>query len=320
MNIEIANRLVQMRKEKGYSQEALAEQLGISRQAVSKWERAESSPDTSNLITLAKLYQVSLDELLDTDQEKFESGDPINKRDGFNRGVEAEAFNNTGEYVKIGWSGIHVKDGADVVHVGWKGIHVIENGQDVVCIGPGYVTDEIDWGTPEGIYISDKHGVWINGEEKTDYTWKYDGILAGILFCIYLWIGFEYRLWHPGWVIFLAVPIMNSFVTAFKNKNASMIVYPTLVIIGYLYLGFTANLWHPAWLLFLTIPIFSNLVTTVKKRNIKHFSYGMVVIVGYLSMGIVLGTWHPTWIAFLTIPIYYGLVGKIRSRQQKGDF
>ena len=64
MNIEIANRLIKLRKEKGYSQESLAEALGISRQAVSKWERAESSPDTDNLILLARLYGVLRDRLL----------------------------------------------------------------------------------------------------------------------------------------------------------------------------------------------------------------------------------------------------------------
>ncbi|MDD3261402.1 MAG: helix-turn-helix transcriptional regulator [Oscillospiraceae bacterium] len=67
MNIEIANRLVQLRKKNGFSQEELAARLGISRQAVSKWERAESSPDTDNLILLAQLYHVSLDDLLRTD-------------------------------------------------------------------------------------------------------------------------------------------------------------------------------------------------------------------------------------------------------------
>ena len=66
MNIEIANRLVNLRKSNNLSQEALAEKLGISRQAVSKWERAEASPDTDNLILLARLYGVSLDELLKT--------------------------------------------------------------------------------------------------------------------------------------------------------------------------------------------------------------------------------------------------------------
>ncbi|MEG0324733.1 MAG: helix-turn-helix transcriptional regulator, partial [Raoultibacter sp.] len=45
MNVEIAERLAVRRKEAGFSQESLAERLGVSRQAVSKWERSESSPD-----------------------------------------------------------------------------------------------------------------------------------------------------------------------------------------------------------------------------------------------------------------------------------
>lgn len=67
MNVETANRLQNLRKKNGYSQEELAEKIGISRQAVSKWERAEASPDTDNLILLARLYGVTLDELLNTE-------------------------------------------------------------------------------------------------------------------------------------------------------------------------------------------------------------------------------------------------------------
>lgn len=68
MNIDIANRLYELRKKNSLSQEELAEKIGVSRQAVSKWERAEASPDTDNLILLAKLYSVSMDELLSTDE------------------------------------------------------------------------------------------------------------------------------------------------------------------------------------------------------------------------------------------------------------
>lgn len=80
MNVEIAQRLAELRRARGYSQESLARELGLSRQAVSKWERAESSPDTDNLLTLAKLYGVSLDELLNVgsdvaDDVKFEAED-----------------------------------------------------------------------------------------------------------------------------------------------------------------------------------------------------------------------------------------------------
>ena len=76
MNVEIAQRLAELRRAKGYSQEALARELGLSRQAISKWERAESSPDTGNLIALARLYGMSLDELLRVGSEAEENAVP----------------------------------------------------------------------------------------------------------------------------------------------------------------------------------------------------------------------------------------------------
>ena len=66
MNVDIAKNLADRRRAAGYSQEALAAELGVSRQAVSKWERSESSPDTDNLIALAGLYGVVVDDLLYT--------------------------------------------------------------------------------------------------------------------------------------------------------------------------------------------------------------------------------------------------------------
>lgn len=73
MNLEVANKLLKLRKENNLSQEELAEKLGISRQAISKWERGEASPDTDNLIQLSNLYRVSLDELLDIDVKTFKT-------------------------------------------------------------------------------------------------------------------------------------------------------------------------------------------------------------------------------------------------------
>ena len=49
-NMNIADRLKELRKKAGYSQEQLAEMLNISRQAVSKWESAQGNPDIENLI------------------------------------------------------------------------------------------------------------------------------------------------------------------------------------------------------------------------------------------------------------------------------
>lgn len=64
MNETSGTRISRLRKEKGMSQEALAEKIGVSAQAVSKWENDQSCPDISLLPQLAKLLDVTVDELL----------------------------------------------------------------------------------------------------------------------------------------------------------------------------------------------------------------------------------------------------------------
>lgn len=64
MNMDFSDKLIQLRKQKGFSQEMLAELLDVSRQAVSKWEAGRAMPDISKLIAMADLFNVSLDELL----------------------------------------------------------------------------------------------------------------------------------------------------------------------------------------------------------------------------------------------------------------
>ena len=114
MDMQMAERLVARRKAAGYSQEALAAELGVSRQAVSKWEHGEASPDTDNLIALAGLYGVTLDELL------FGEASPDPKDAGEKNENPAKS------QVRISLrEGIHVVDPkGEEVHVGWDGIHV----------------------------------------------------------------------------------------------------------------------------------------------------------------------------------------------------
>lgn len=57
----IGNRLFELRKKKGITQEKLAEKLNVSRQSVSNWELDKSLPDTDKLLVLAQIYDVSLD-------------------------------------------------------------------------------------------------------------------------------------------------------------------------------------------------------------------------------------------------------------------
>ena len=59
------------RKQAGLSQEKMAEKIGVSRQAITKWENGTGTPDISNLMAIANLFQISIDELLSN--EKTES-------------------------------------------------------------------------------------------------------------------------------------------------------------------------------------------------------------------------------------------------------
>ena len=190
MNLEIANRLQKLRKEKGYSQEQLAEALGISRQAVSKWERAESSPDTDNLICLAKLYGVSLDELLSTDES-----------------VKEIVENNEPEMVKE----MIVKEHRKIKHL--------------------------------------------------------ENLLIFAIVVIYFILGFAFDLWHPGWIVFLFVPIILSLIEAIKSKNPHQFAYPVLLVAIYLFLGTVYHLWHPMWVLFITIPVYYGIVDVFVKDD-----------------------------------------------------
>ena len=63
-----AEKLVRLRKREGLSQEALAEALGVSRQAVSRWEKGTALPDAAKLLPCARLFRVSVDWLLDEGQ------------------------------------------------------------------------------------------------------------------------------------------------------------------------------------------------------------------------------------------------------------
>ena len=70
--MELYEKLYELRRASGMSQEELAEKLGVSRQAVSKWESGATQPELSKLIELSKLYSVSVDELLSLEHAKPE--------------------------------------------------------------------------------------------------------------------------------------------------------------------------------------------------------------------------------------------------------
>lgn len=67
--MRLGDKLIQLRRERGYSQEQLANMLDVSRQSVSKWEADQSTPEINKLIMISDIYGVSVDSLVREDTE-----------------------------------------------------------------------------------------------------------------------------------------------------------------------------------------------------------------------------------------------------------
>ena len=68
--MELSEKIQMLRKKEGLSQEAFAEKMGVSRQAVSKWELGVSKPDVDKIVMMSSLFQVTTDYLLKDKQEE----------------------------------------------------------------------------------------------------------------------------------------------------------------------------------------------------------------------------------------------------------
>ncbi len=70
--MEIGKKLKSVRIQKGFTQEAVAEKIQVSRQTISNWENEKSYPDIMSVVNLSNLYEISLDELLKGDKRMLE--------------------------------------------------------------------------------------------------------------------------------------------------------------------------------------------------------------------------------------------------------
>lgn len=313
MNLEIAKRLADLRKQNGLSQEQLAEKIGVSRQAVSKWERSEASPDTDNIILLARLYNVSLDELLRTEddvpvneayeqeteaaasenvQEQPEQEQP--EASGFEGSAEeasgnAEATADTAEEASAYDENYYnFADSEDKVHIGLDGIHVSSRNGDEVHVGWGGIHvnehrgDKVDI-DHRGIHVNEQYGdtvtvdssgVFVNGEKKD------------IGECI-------------------------------KTNGRIVAAAVFLAFISFSCLGVFCNGWAWSWLAFLLIPVVTGVINTFRKGDIRKMEAPSVFlcVTVFLFMGLTMNCWWWCWLILLLIPIFLTFIDAVHKKR-----
>lgn len=75
--MNLADKIIELRKKKGWSQEQLAEKMNVSRQAVSKWESAQALPDLDKILLIGSLFDVTTDYLLKDEIDEIIDKDNI---------------------------------------------------------------------------------------------------------------------------------------------------------------------------------------------------------------------------------------------------
>lgn len=278
MTIEIANRLVEFRKKFGYSQEGLANQLNVSRQSISNWESGEVTPSIDYLKALAKIYGVTMDELVsndktvdevlrsheskDTSKETFSDQNTTNENKDNKDADSTDA--NIHDEVHIGVDGIHIhsKEG-DKVDIDTTGLNI--NDQKISDIVKDNIKDSFCY---KNKYITKYQRRRKLAHRVEGYM---DGIFAILITAAYMLLGFLVpNGWAVYWTLFILLPVPGAIVSMFIEGKISKFPIPLIISFAYLFGGMYAGLWHPYWLEFLAIPIFYMFVSPIDRAIIQH--------------------------------------------------
>lgn len=198
MTLETSNNLALHRKKRGYSQEKLAEMIGVSRQTISKWERCEASPDTDNLIALSTLYGITLDELLYPKKEDTLTLDGIPEAPHLDAAEMPEATSFGNDVWKENF-----EDSFD-----WGQLYKFP--YPVICVIAFFLL---------GTLCNFWHGwllfltvpLYYGGIAALKHgKWSYFPFPV-VLVLFYLFVGLFLHIWHPTWIVFLTIPFYYWF-------------------------------------------------------------------------------------------------------------
>lgn len=331
MNIEIANRLVNLRKEKGLSQEQLAEKIGVSRQAVSKWERSEASPDTDNIILLARLYNVSLDELLRTEDEIPAAEDiaepeeeipPADDTTPAESAPEADVFPVESELVEE----LPEESAENIVETETKTeeialktennpeLSVNENDSTFAIIRKRMIKrwDELN------IHIG-LDGIYFD-KPRTDAeyrAWQRDRMIFAlpVVLFITLFYLFFCLMTHDlfnGLFFYLGVPVICSFEAAVRSKDPAVFAYPMVIFALSIFIV-SCGVREESFLLWLTVPPYYWICRALKKQKQKPWLFAKLMFGIYLGSAIMFNEAIFTLPILLLIPVYYTIKGFIKK-------
>ena len=190
--MNLNDKLLNLRKKYGMSQEEVANKLNVSRQTISKWETGESKPDIDKIMPICELYKITPDELLTGNRSNTEPITNNKKKNAFVISISVLIY-----FIAVVW--IIITDSTDVINENIAaGIFLL------LCAIPTCIL----------IYhfvSNDNNEKQIINIEDQKYK-KIDNILSIITLIIYLLISFITSCWHITWIIWIVYVIVCEIV------------------------------------------------------------------------------------------------------------
>ena len=337
MNIEIANKLQQMRKKNGLSQEELAAKMGVTRQAVSKWERAESAPDMENLILLSKLYGVTIDEMLNTapSPESTSAGISLKKDDyGYTDDPvrEKRPDNYTDEEI---FPNTNFNSESSIPQGAPFGVDIDEEEKKSAGASTDTTQDDLvknlekagraigdvlnSAGQKINEAVKNAEKSEKNAEGKTeDWEVKFERGME----------KFGEKMEKFGEEMERKFGEGSEFSNEMhaKHKEPATLLdklFPLLMAIVFC-LSIPMGLAHLGWIAFLFIPMYYTTKEAIKKREPLIFCYPVFCVIVYVGGGLILSDWwmlgniwwSTMWMLFVTIPIYYIVFAHLHEKKK----
>ncbi len=322
----LADKIIDLRKKAGWSQEELADKLGVSRQSVSKWEGAQSIPDMNKILQLSELFGVSTDYLL---KDSLEAPEPLTApEDADTEGAtfvsmeEANAFLNykteSASRLALGVllcilspvtllllggaqeSGRLPLTELQAAMIGLIVLLLLVAGAVLLFVLTGMRGNKYDYMEKEALDTA--YGV--SGmvrermqREESDHT---RNIAVGVVLCVLAAIPlFVLILWQGVDEFYGALGV------AAIMALAAVGVY-ILVKASVPWEGYQALLEQGDY-------------TRARKRNNRKYSgiYWGIVVAAYLAVSFLTNRWDMTWIIWPVAAVLFGVVGEIGKLKEK---
>jgi len=211
---DFGQRIQALRKEKHLSQEALAEEIGVSRQAISKWECNEATPDMVNLSILAETLDVTVDQLINEEGSVNERPLQYIRLD-LKRRSEILTVLSIVLYIASPFIREVLSYQDDMKNLIFGMMVAVATG---MIIYANFIKRDFERLNKEVIKEGEKEEIKKNKEEISRQE-ALTGAVALIATAIFLYLGFVKDAWSYSWIVFLAIPMTHLLYDAFAKKK-----------------------------------------------------------------------------------------------------